>query len=135
MEFDIVTAFVAALIYAVGCWVFGERFPFSRFRLYSSAGNREFSAVAVFLEGDKPVKIWDYHRFSGFDTRTFLPDHMPTGLQWISYEYARWVDEHQDEDGPGSLEVSFGYRLFYFDENGQLVERIEVHQRGRAWPI
>ena len=91
--------------------------------------------MAVFLDGDKPVRIWDYHRFSGFDTRTFLPDHIPTGLQWISYEHARWVDEHPDEDDSGSRDVSFGYRFFYFDEKGQLVERIKVYQRGRACPI
>ena len=130
-----ITALVVAVMYGLGCVLFGERFPFSRFQLYSSTANRTMSAVAVFLVDNEPAPIWEYHRFSGFVSGEFLDPEYPTAVQWVSLEAARWVDEHTDDGPPGPVSAGFGYRVFSFDDNGVLQERIDVLQEGHAWKI
>jgi hypothetical protein len=128
-----IPAIIAAFVYGVGCAIFGERFPFSKFNLYSHTVQRRQSAVAVFLADGEPADVWAYTDFSGLSGQAFLDADFPTGLQWISFELARWVDDHSSGSGPGPVAVSIGYRCFSVDSKGQVHEEIKILQEGRAW--
>ena len=127
-------AIAAAVLYGFGCWVFDERFPFSRFELYSGSAKRDRSAVIVFLVDGQPSNVWDYHRFSGFCPDQFLTPDVPTGLQWLSHEMARWVEEHSEADADGPVQVSVGYRIFSVSDTASIEEELQVLQHGKAWP-
>lgn len=133
-EVYIFIAIAALLIYGLGCWVFGERFPFSRFELYSSSAKRDRSAVIVFLVDGQPGNVWEYHRFSGLSPDKFLPHDVPTGLQWLSHEMARWVKEHSEDGADGPAQVSVGYRIFSVSDTASIKEELQVLQHGKAWP-
>ena len=130
-----IPAIIAAFIYGVGCAIFGKRFPFSKFNLYSHTVSRRHSAVAVFLADGEPADVWTYTDFSGLSGQAFLDAIFPTGLQWISLELARWIDDHSlgAGPGPGPVAVSIGYRCFSVDANGQVQEEMKILQEGRAW--
>ena len=132
-RWSILVALLAALTYGLGCWLFGENFPFSRYELYSDSAKRESSAVIVFMVDGIPADVWDYHRFSGLSPESFLPDHISSGLEWVSHEMARWVAEHQESGASGPVQVSIGYRLFSVDDEHSLQEELLVLQHGQAW--
>ena len=131
------SALIAAVLYGLGCAIFGERFPFSKFNLYSDTTHRSMSAVAVFLADGSVADVWEYHRFVGLSPSEFLAADYPTGSQWVSLELARWIGDHGSEDQslapPGSVAVAIGYRCFRIDGDGLVCEDIKVLQEGLAW--
>ena len=129
-------AISAGLIYTLGCWLWGGRFPFYKFELYAAAGGRTEGAVPIFLADDKECPIWKYTGFSGFDDRTFDYSGVPTSVQWMVEEAARWVKEHplaDREEGP--VHVAFGFRYLKVGEDGRIEQRILIQGRGRAWML
>jgi len=127
-------ALLAFLLYTIGCYLWGGRFPFYKFELYADAGNRDKAAVPIFLCDGTEAQIWEYERFKGIDPEQFLAHRMPTSVTWMVEEAAQWVRDHQESTAVnGPHEVSFGFRLLSIMEDGTIAEEIKILERGWAW--
>jgi hypothetical protein len=127
-------ALTGLILYTIGCYIWGGKFPFYNFKLYAEAGNRDKAAVPVFFCEEKEANIWDYEHFLGIDPEQFLAHHMPTSVTWMVEEAAQWVRDHQLKDQEqGSFAVSFGFRVLSINDDGSINETIKILERGWAW--
>ena len=124
---------VICFVYTLGCLLFGNRFPFSKFELYSDSAHRRQGAVPLFLADGNEAKIWEYTAFSGLVPSEFLPSDISTSVTWMVEEARRWVTERPSTAGEGPIEVAFGYRIVRIGEDGTVIEERRILQDGTAW--
>ena len=121
------------LVYLLGCLLFGSRYPFSKFELYSDVGHRDEGAVLLFLADGQEAELHRYTGFDGLEPEHFLPSHIPTSLTWMVEEARRWVSEHPSHEGPGPVAVAVGFRMLRIGEDGTIIEEQLILQEGTAW--
>ena len=122
-------------LYLAGCFLFGNRFPFSKFELYAEAANRDAGAVPVFFADGHEAKIWEYTGFQGLDPSGFLPADIPTSLTWMVEEAQRWVQEHASAEEAGPVKVAFGFRVLRIGADNLIEEEVRILQEGSAWML
>ena len=126
----------ACLLYILGCWLWGGRFPFYKFELYAAAAGRKEGAVPIFLADGEESDVWKYTEFSGLNAKAFDYKGVPTSVQWMVEEAARWVKDHPLTDrSVGPIRVEFGFRYLKVGEGGRIEERIKIQGQGRAWNL
>ena len=129
-----IIALISAVLYTIGCYVWGGHFPFYKFELYAGAGLRDKAAVPIFFADGKESNIWEYQDFHGIDPEQFLAHGMPTSITWMVEEAAQWVRSHPLTDRPqGPHNVAFGFRVLQLQESGNILEEIVILERGSAW--
>ena len=128
-------ATLSCLLYILGCWLLGGRFPFYKFELYAadswwSQGRR---GSCFFADGQE-CDISQYDGFSALKLEAFDFTGVPTSVQWMVEEAARWVAENPAKSrGQGPVEIAFGFRYMSVGDKGRIQERIEWRTRGYAW--
>ena len=127
-------ATLSCLLYILGCWLLGGRYPFYKFELYAAAGGRKEGALPVFFADRQECDIGQYDGFSALKLEAFDFTGVPTSVQWMVEEAARWVAENPaNSRGQGPVEIAFGFRYMSVGDKGRIQERIEWRTRGYAW--
>lgn len=123
------------LTYVVCSLWLGEWFPFSRYSMYSEAGNRTEGAIPVLFLNGEPTSLAAYRNFSGLDPNRIIPDGHQCSMERRVFEAQRWVREHLRTESPPdhAVEVAWGFVIVRIDADGRLNQRQVVLTRGRAW--
>ena len=154
------TALGTAIVYLVGCWLLGYRYPFDKYSLYAASGLRHGAAVPFARADGERCRLDDFHRFSGLvaqdlepnfrhvkqsdlsdeflgaDPDSVDPEKYKCDLRWMIEEAMQWVGEHPAEPGQvsGPVTIEYGYALLRI-VRGRVIQSDVIVARGHAWSI
>ncbi|MBK7579460.1 MAG: hypothetical protein IPI67_04560 [Myxococcales bacterium] len=119
-------ALIAALVYVVVSLVVGDRFVFSRYKMYADLTTRDEGAVFYLRAGERFVAADELDAVFGLDVDALDPRTRPCSQQWLVYEAQRWLRDHGVPSAPeGGVAIEAGWRMLRVDQAGNLEERLE----------
>jgi hypothetical protein len=118
---EIAVALVACVLYVAVSLVVGDRFPFSKYSMYASLGQRSEGAVLYVQAGACFVSPDQLEAVHGLDVPALDPKRVPCSQQWVVYEAQRWLENHGVDAPPADgVEVEVGYRMLKVEDDGSV---------------
>jgi hypothetical protein len=127
-------AWIAFALYLGASLLAGERFPFSRYDMYASLGDRKVGAVLAFRVDGNDVDVRRFDRFAGFDPANLLPEDTPCSMEYAVEDARRWMEAHRAaaDAPPGPVRLEIGY-WWITVEGGRIVRDFRPIGEAMAW--